>query len=325
MKNFSIAFIVFVIWTFFALWLYSFLKSPDSFAWINIGKEDSITNTANANKLVVDQQEDKQIDSITPAAVDTTAVVVNQLKSGLYGKTQKDDIVFYFEQGLTFKKNDSIVQTTVSNLDYKYKVLSYLVEHPDTEVVVHSRYSPTEDINTPNFGVIRGEFIKEDLINAGITRNRIVVKSEIFDIPFNAQDEYSSGFDFRFKPLDLARVAALKSAVPESQLVYPNFSNSGITVNQELKDLLELIKLTLKERPETTVKIIGHTDNIGNYQDNYNTGLKYARQVRWYLVQKGNLDRKIITALSKGEAEPIDSNNSERGRNANRRIEVIFN
>ena len=70
---------------------------------------------------------------------------------------------------------------------------------------------------------------------------------------------------------------------------------------------------------------MGHTDNIGNSNDNYATGLKNARQVRWYLVSKGGIDKTKIIASSKGESEPIDSNNSHQGRIANRRIKVIFN
>jgi len=54
-------------------------------------------------------------------------------------------------------------------------------------------------------------------------------------------------------------------------------------------------------------------------------GLQYARQVRWYLISKGNFEKSAIKASSKGETEPIDTNNSKRGRNANRRIEIVYN
>lgn len=321
MRNFLIALVVFVIWTFFALWLYSLIKSPDSFAWSNTDSTQITTTPTEQNPIITDTLSTK---ADTVAVLDSL-IDKQEPKTGLVGKTAQGEAVFYFQEGLAFKKNDSIVQTTTANLDYKYKVLNYLVEHPDKEVVVVSKYSPNEAINTPNFGVIRGEFIKEQLVDVGIARSKIVVKSEIQDIEFDSTSTCDSGIEFKFAPLNLERLEALKNALPETQIVYPNYTSSGIGANQQLKDVLDLIKRTLEQRPETTIKIIGHTDNIGNYQDNYNTGLKHARQVRWYLIAKGNLDRKIITALSKGESEPIDSNNSERGRNANRRIEVIFN
>ena len=141
----------------------------------------------------------------------------------------------------------------------------------------------------------------------------------------NALCIYSSGISFKFDPIDAERIAALANEIPKNKLVYPTFTNSGILVNDELKQMLEDLKKIMSERPEITVKVIGHTDNIGNYQDNYNLGLKYARQVRWYFVSRGKLDRTRILALSKGESEPIDTNNSQRGRDMNRRIEIIFN
>ncbi|MEM7187727.1 MAG: OmpA family protein, partial [Bacteroidota bacterium] len=65
-------------------------------------------------------------------------------------------------------------------------------------------------------------------------------------------------------------------------------------------------------------------DNIGNANDNYLLGLKYARQVRWYLVTKGKLDPKKVVAISKGESLSIATNRTERGRLLNRRIEINY-
>jgi OOP family OmpA-OmpF porin len=84
--------------------------------------------------------------------------------------------------------------------------------------------------------------------------------------------------------------------------------------------LLFEVKEILIENPDILIEIVGHTD----YEDNYRAGLGYARQVRWYLITKGGVDRNNIIATSKGESAPIDTNKSDRGRIANRRIEVIF-
>ncbi len=182
-----------------------------------------------------------------------------------------------------------------------------------------------ENIENPNLGMQRGMKIKEVLVNTGISTKKIIVKSIIKDISFNENLQFSNSLTFSFKPLNLNRVENLKLKIPEAKTVYPKFSNSGILVNDELKKLLSEIKDALKNHPAIEIKIIGHTDNIGNSNDNFATGLKYARQVRWYLVAKGNIDKTKIIASSKGESEPIDSNNSHKGRIANRRIEVIFN
>ena len=319
MKNFLIAFVVFAVWTFFALWLYSLIKAPANLSWTKTSaQQDSI------------EQLEKQVtaDTITTTlAVSDTLITPdpNPVLDGLLGKDAEGTTVFYFVQGLQIKKNDSLVYSDAGNLDYKYKVLNYLLEHPDMEVTILSKYSADEEFRSPNFGVIRGDFVKEELVAAGVPREVIVIKSDIQDISFDTQNSYNNGISFKFGPLDTERVAALATAIPKNKVVYPTFTNSGILVNDELKSTLEEIKQVLEERPEMTVKIVGHTDNIGNYQDNYNLGLKYARQVRWFFIARGNLDKNRLMALSKGESEPIDSNNSQRGRDQNRRIEIIFN
>jgi OOP family OmpA-OmpF porin len=53
-------------------------------------------------------------------------------------------------------------------------------------------------------------------------------------------------------------------------------------------------------------------------------GLKYAKHVRWYLINKGGFNRSSIVASSKGELEPLEIDENRSGRNYNRRIEVIF-
>ena len=80
----------------------------------------------------------------------------------------------------------------------------------------------------------------------------------------------------------------------------------------------------MKANPDVRIELIGHTDNIGNGQDNYTMGLNYSKQVEWYLVAKGGIANSKIKASSKGEEEPIDTNNSREGRIVNRRVEVVF-
>ncbi|MEP2935495.1 MAG: OmpA family protein [Gilvibacter sp.] len=324
MKNFFIALIVFAVWTFFALWLYSFIKSAQiTEPVVELPqKEQSQDDIA----LTTDSLSNNDLEVKTEDSDSLTAqITLDRLDYSLYGKTKTGDVVFFFDDGLQIKKNDSLVYSTSQNLDYPYKVLNYLVQHPEKEVMIVSTYSANEGINSPNYGVIRGEFVKEALVDVGIERARIVVRSEIKEIEFDAQNSYPNGIRFVFDAINLERIEALKAELPDNLVVYPGFNNSGIEANSELSALAVQLKELFINRPETTVKIIGHTDNIGNFQDNYNLGLKYARQVRWYLINKANLNRNLITAVSKGEAEPIDSNSSERGRNLNRRIEVIFN
>lgn len=84
--------------------------------------------------------------------------------------------------------------------------------------------------------------------------------------------------------------------------------------------LNELVEL-LKEKPTMTIEIAGHTDNVGNPQDNQVLSEERAKSVKQYLVTKG-ISATRLTSKGYGDTQPIADNGSEEGRKQNRRTEV---
>ena len=119
-------------------------------------------------------------------------------------------------------------------------------------------------------------------------------------------------------------VNSIELELPENKTLYPKLENNDIFENDALREFLAEVKQAIAENPDLRVRIIGHTDNVGNANDNYRLGLKYSRQVKWYLVNKGRIDRTLINAVSEGESKSIASNKTDRGRFLNRRIEIIY-
>jgi len=80
---------------------------------------------------------------------------------------------------------------------------------------------------------------------------------------------------------------------------------------------------SLNEYPGTEVLLVGHTDNVGS--DAYNQGLSERRALaaRDYLVSLG-LASARVRAVGRGESEPVASNESDLGRQQNRRVEVAI-
>lgn len=113
-----------------------------------------------------------------------------------------------------------------------------------------------------------------------------------------------------------------KSSSP-SQIFYPSYSNSDLILDKELVVYATELKKLLKENPSKKVTIIGHTDNVGNAEDNFRIGLKKSRQIKWYLTARRGIQRSKITAISRGESTPIEDNSSIWGRKKNNRIEII--
>ncbi|MCX7879247.1 MAG: OmpA family protein [Ignavibacteria bacterium] len=95
--------------------------------------------------------------------------------------------------------------------------------------------------------------------------------------------------------------------------------NDYVLLEDSYPELNRLLKL-MKENEGIEVEISGHTDNIGSPAYNYNLSLQRSRSVANYLISKGINPRRIIIK-GYGEMFPIDSNDTEEGRQKNRRVE----
>lgn len=86
---------------------------------------------------------------------------------------------------------------------------------------------------------------------------------------------------------------------------------------------LDRLVVFLNQNPTRNVQIEGHTDSVGT--DDYNQALsqRRAESVKSYLVRQGIGSQRII-ASGKGEGFPVSDNESDGGRQQNRRVEVII-
>jgi len=79
----------------------------------------------------------------------------------------------------------------------------------------------------------------------------------------------------------------------------------------------------LQKYPDTDILIEGHTDNVGSEPFNEELSVKRASSVKNYLGRKG-VSSPRFSIKGHGEAKPIESNETESGRTANRRVEVAI-
>ena len=79
----------------------------------------------------------------------------------------------------------------------------------------------------------------------------------------------------------------------------------------------------LRENPQRKITIEGYTDNLGSDAYNLQLSQRRADSVRDFLVQNGiSADR--ITARGLGEEYPVASNETQAGRQENRRVQIII-
>ena len=101
------------------------------------------------------------------------------------------------------------------------------------------------------------------------------------------------------------------------------FATNSSDLSPAFFDVLNSVGKVLAEYEKTVVEVAGHTDSTGT--DAYNQGLseRRANAVSTYLRGQGVIPQRLIT-LGMGESRPIADNNTESGRQINRRVELTM-
>jgi outer membrane protein OmpA-like peptidoglycan-associated protein len=101
------------------------------------------------------------------------------------------------------------------------------------------------------------------------------------------------------------------------------FEVNSATLRPDLKADLDAVARNLIAYPNSTVQIVGHTDNTGTAALNADLSNRRAQSVAAVLRQAGVPGARII-AFGRGEDFPVASNLTPEGRAANRRVEITI-
>lgn len=102
-----------------------------------------------------------------------------------------------------------------------------------------------------------------------------------------------------------------------------SFEFSSATLTPESKPVLDSVIAVLKDHPEGTLTVTGHTDSVGSAEANQAISQGRADAVRNYLIEQG-ITPDRISATGFGESRPIATNETSEGRKQNRRIELDY-
>lgn len=98
------------------------------------------------------------------------------------------------------------------------------------------------------------------------------------------------------------------------------FDFGKATIRKDSNQVLDAAVKVLAQYPELHIEVSGHSDNIGEVQKNTELSRERAEAVKQYLVGKGIEANRIVTRGA-GPSEPVADNATDKGRQANRRIE----
>jgi outer membrane protein OmpA-like peptidoglycan-associated protein len=100
------------------------------------------------------------------------------------------------------------------------------------------------------------------------------------------------------------------------------FDTDSAAVRSSLRADLGRVANNLNRYPDSSVQVIGHTDNTGDATYNLGLSLRRATAVGDILAADGVAASRIAT-VGRGEEQPLASNLTEEGRARNRRVEIV--
>jgi len=100
-----------------------------------------------------------------------------------------------------------------------------------------------------------------------------------------------------------------------------NFANNSAQLTPGSSATLDQAAAALIRRGDIRAEVAGHTDSRGSPQYNRGLSQQRAEAVMRYLVSKG-VNPANLSARGYGQDSPIDDNKTEKGRAANRRVEL---
>ncbi|MDQ7071190.1 MAG: OmpA family protein [Rhodobacterales bacterium] len=101
------------------------------------------------------------------------------------------------------------------------------------------------------------------------------------------------------------------------------FATDSAAVRPNLRRDLAAVATNLQSYPDSTIQIVGHTDNTGGAAYNQDLSARRANSVADVLMEAGVAFGRIRT-FGRGEDQPIASNLTPEGRSQNRRVEIVI-
>ena len=91
----------------------------------------------------------------------------------------------------------------------------------------------------------------------------------------------------------------------------------------ESAESIDVLVDLLQENPKLKLYVVGHTDWIGSYDYNINLSKSRATAVVNRLVNAHNINPSRLVPVGVGPVAPVTSNETEKGRSLNRRVEIV--
>lgn len=101
------------------------------------------------------------------------------------------------------------------------------------------------------------------------------------------------------------------------------FAVNSATLTGSLRSDLYAVAQNLVDYPDTSIDVVGHTDNTGEAAFNQDLSSRRADAVA-AILSDGGVSYARLRSYGRGEDQPVASNLTDEGRAQNRRVELII-
>ncbi|MFD0964055.1 OmpA family protein [Pseudofulvibacter geojedonensis] len=304
MRNFLLSLLIFLIWAFIGMWWYY------SCTWCN-GHTSTKTIQEETN--------------IRPEKNDTDSLIKSN-KSGIQILDEKGESIINLSEGIRIFKHSDSIDIPTSSLTIKDSIFKYLNTHQNQELQIVGWYNEAEsktNIDSLNLGLNRANYIKDLLSKFGVNPDKIYATGAKNTFNYSSNNDYLGGIELFFKKISEDHLSKIDKGITNKTL-YSHFNQRAFKPDNTLQAYAFELKNYLNNHPNKKVMIIGHSDNVGDEKTNEIVARDRATNVLKYLASTG-INKEKLSASSKGELEPIATNNTKEGRALNRRIEIKVN
>ncbi|MGM0620314.1 MAG: OmpA family protein [Bacteroidota bacterium] len=125
----------------------------------------------------------------------------------------------------------------------------------------------------------------------------------------------------RWPGADIDAIGAIGSSINFQISSAVLFESGKATLGSDKSDLYEIADKIKEIKGLTNIE--GHTDNVGSSESNLKLSDDRAKAIKNFFTDSCNVDSEMIEIHALGENSPVADNNTEEGREKNRRVEII--
>jgi len=227
----------------------------------------------------------------------------------------------------SFKKNGVLAAVPASTNGELRKVAAHFKSNEDRTLSLVGNYYPDEKYTgDSNLGKERAEVIKTKLVKFGAPADRIITSGKKMTGTLEGNKIYNAVV---FEGIDNVEGEAETNVEEKAFSVLDPYAvrfATGVTkpeMTDELRNYLDLALTYINENPGKVLMVTGYTDNEGDAKSNLKLSKKRAEIVRRLLRDNG-VKSGQVEYQGKGDANELESNDTEEGRALNRRVEITI-